>query len=331
MDFWKTTEDGRLLCLVCGHRCLLADGQRGLCSVRENRGGRIHCLTAGRLTAIHADPMEKKPLFHFLPGTRVMSVGSWGCNMTCPWCQNWQISQNRPQEEDSKEVTEPWELIEITERQKIPSLAFTYNEPTIALEYILDTFALAKGRGLRTVLVTNGFFSLVACGALAEVTDAMNIDLKLFNGQRYRRTTGGKLELIKHNIEELVSKKVWVELTSLIVPGVNDSQEEWAQATQWLVSVDPSIPWHFNAFHPSFEMGHTPPTDPSLLRRLKHQAQDLGARFVYTGNIPEAESHTDCPHCGKTLITRQDYEVHLSPNFRGVCPACQKEVPGVWE
>ncbi len=329
MKFFRNGDSGKLECLVCGHHCQLGPGQRGICGVRQNTGSEIVCLTAGRITCIHPDPMEKKPLFHFLPGEKVLSVGSWGCNMNCPWCQNWEISQNYPMD-SAAHVTEPWELIEITEREKVPALGFTYNEPTVALEYMIETLILAKKRSIKTILVTNGYFSSEATQALIPLLDGVNIDLKFFQTGKYQKYTRGKLELVKQNISQLWDAGVWVELTSLIIPKFNDDKVEWKNAAQWLKSISPSIPWHFTGFHPSYKMSDGYPTPPALLGELRTLAMKEGLDYVYSGNTVPGFTHTICPDCKKELIHRDGYKI-ISHGFSGICGGCGKNIPGVWK
>ncbi len=330
---------GTVRCTACEHWCVLAPGEVGKCGVRANLGGTLHVLVHGRAIALHVDPVEKKPLFHFLPGKPILSLGTLGCNLRCQFCQNWEISQARISQGElaggrlpylGREAA-PEELVEVCIEQGIPMIAFTYNEPVVAFEYAYETFQLAKEAGILTVFVSSGFETLRAIDTIGPYLDAANIDLKAYSDSFYREICGARLRPVLRNIEHMLRAGIWVEITTLLIPGLNDSAEEVAEAASWLASLSPDLVWHLTAFHPDYKMLDRPPAPHSTLVRAYQQARQAGLRYVYLGNVrdPEKES-TFCPSCGALLVARDWYRVRVLTALPGTCDRCGTRVPGVW-
>jgi len=331
---YQALDDSRVRCMLCAHCCRIAPGERGKCGVRLNRGGRLDTLVYGRAAALNIDPIEKKPLYHFLPGTLSLSVGTLGCNFRCPFCQNWEISQAYPVDNDHYDgvLGTPAELTELCLARRLPSVSFTYNEPTVFLEYALDTARLAHAHGLRTAFVTNGYQSRQALSALDGVLDAMNVDLKSFSDTFYSVYCGARLKPVLATIERALRQGIWVEVTTLVIPGLNDSTEELRSLARFLASLSPSLPWHATAFHPDNRMRDRPATPVETLLRASDIGHEAGLHFVYTGNIHDPRhSKTHCPGCGAKLIERGWHCALANRLAQGACPDCDTHIAGVWQ
>jgi len=331
----RTLKDQTVQCRVCEHYCTLHPGEWGKCGVRVNRDGKIYSAVYGNAVAAHVDPIEKKPLFHFLPGSKAFSIGTYGCNMRCRWCQNWQISQVRQVEEEHTPLREallPEAIVEIARRQHSESIAYTYNEPTVFFEYTYDTAKLAHEHGIKNVYVSNGFMSPETLERLTPYLDAINVDLKGFTNMLYEQYSGARLEPVKRNIATMVREtNIWVEVTTLVIPGLNDSDAELQAAAEWLASVSTDIPWHLSAFHPDYQMLDRPSTSITTLERAYAIGKAAGLKFIYLGNVLDPERETTfCPVCGETLIQRYGYNVRPRWPTPGVCPKCNTHLPGVW-
>jgi pyruvate formate lyase activating enzyme len=306
--------------------------------VRRNLDGALRLVVYGKAIATHVDPIEKKPLHHFLPATSVFSFGTVGCNLSCAWCQNWDISQHKRFDPAVDWIGEDWppdRIVAHCLRHGIPSIAFTYNEPAIYFEYAYDTCRLAREAGLRTVLVTSGFETLRALDAMATCLDAANVDLKAFTEETYRRYCGARLGPVMRNIRHLAAHGVWTEVTTLVIPRLNDSSAELGAIASFLVEVNPALPWHVSAFHPDYKLRDRPSTSASTLRRAWEIGRRAGLRHVYIGNVwGDATlagcSDTLCPHCGAPVILREGYQVQALWREPGVCPCCGGRVEGVW-
>lgn len=333
-DFYEETENGRLRCEVCPRRCRLREGQRGLCFVREARGGKVVLTTYARASGLVLDPIEKKPLYHFLPGTEVLSFGTAGCNLTCKYCQNWHLSRAATTSLAAKSA-EPNEIAALAERLGASSVAFTYNDPVVFLEYAVDVADLCRERGIRTVAVSNGYILPRPGRRLFGAMDAVNIDLKSFSEGFYRRMSGGHLGPVLETIERVHHETgAWLELTTLLVPGENDSPEEIDALIRWVLDrLGPSVPLHFSAFHPAFKMLQTPRTPKETLSRARSAAIRAGVRYAYTGNVHDPEGSTTlCPGCGDRLIVGGGFgsvQVNLDPG--GLCPGCGAALAGVFD
>ncbi len=330
----RSLRNGALQCRVCEHFCVIPPGAWGKCGVRQHVEGRLLLQVYGHPIAVHLDPIEKKPLYHFLPGSSIYSLGTLGCNFQCPWCQNWEISQFSVQEVGLPRghVLTPEDAVRQAQRQGAAAIAYTYNEPTIFFEYTLDIARLARAAGLRNVYVSNGFMSREALEALVPYLDAINIDLKGFSEAFYREYCGARLEPVKRNIADLVhTPSVWVEVTTLLIPGLNDSEAELRAAADWMAQVSPDIPWHFSAFFPNYRLTDRPPTPIATLLRAAQIAREVGMRYVYLGNVRDTEfSQTRCPQCGALLIQRSGYWTRPMWTEPGRCRACGTSIPGVW-
>jgi len=331
----RTLRDGSLQCRVCEHFCVIPLDGWGRCGVRQHVDGKLILQVYGYPIAVHLDPIEKKPLYHFLPGSAIYSLGTLGCNFRCPWCQNWEISQLTPREvglPHGKMMT-PEEVVRQAQRQGARAIAYTYNEPTVFFEYTLDIARLAREAGLRNVYVSNGFMSREALERLVPYLDAINIDLKGFSEPFYREYCGARLEPVKRNIADLVhNPAVWVEVTTLLIPGLNDSDAELRAAAEWMARVSPDTPWHFSAFFPAYQMLDRPPTPLTTLLKAAQIAREAGMRYVYLGNVRDTEfGQTRCPQCGAVLIQRSGYWTRPLWTQSGRCSACGAALPGVWE
>ena len=326
-------DDGRVQCDVCPRFCKLHDGQRGFCFVRAAEGGRIVLTTYGRSSGFAVDPIEKKPLYHFLPGTAVLSFGTAGCNLGCRFCQNWDISKSRDLDTLSA-VAPPSAIAREAKRLGCRSVAFTYNDPTVFLEYAVDTAKECHALGIKTVAVTAGYICPEPRADLYAHVDAANVDLKSFREEFYERITGAHLADVLDTLLFLKRKtKVWLEVTTLLIPGYNDSDEEIDDLTAWLAAnLGSRVPLHFSAFHPSWKMLDVPPTPRATLRRARALAQKNGLKYVYTGNVPDPEGEsTRCPVCNEMLIGRDGYRITKWKLVDGLCPVCREAPPGVFE
>jgi pyruvate formate lyase activating enzyme len=332
---WSTRlEDGRIRCDVCPRACDLREGQRGLCFVRRRESDAIVLTTYGRSSGFCVDPIEKKPLSHFLPGTSVLSFGTAGCNLACRFCQNWDISKSREVDTLADEAS-PERIADAALRLGCRSVAFTYNDPVIFLEYAVDVADACRERGVGAVAVTAGYVNPAPGRELFAHLDAANVDLKGFTEGFYHGVCAGHLSPVLDMLELLVHETdVWVELTNLVIPGLNDGDEELDAMTRWVVErLGPDVPMHFTAFHPDWKMRDRPPTPPSTLSRARRIALANGVRHAYTGNVhdPGGQS-TYCAGCGAPVIGRDGYEITAwRLDERGACGACGARCPGVLE
>ncbi len=332
--YWQKLDDGRIQCDVCPRECRLKDGQRGLCFVRARRGDGIVLTTYGRSSGFCIDPIEKKPLNHFLPGTPVLSFGTAGCNLTCKFCQNWDISKSR--EMDRLMDRAPPEAIAIAaERTGCRSVAYTYNDPVIFLEYAVDVARACRARGLKNVAVSAGYVKPEARREFFSFMDAANIDLKAFTDEFYSSLCTARLNPVLDTLVYLKHETdVWIEITTLLIPGQNDSAEEIEALSRWVVeNLGPDVPLHFSAFHPDYRMTDTPATPAGTLVRAWRIARAAGARYVYTGNIHHRETgSTYCHECGLLLIGRDWYRLDTwNLTSEGACPRCGTRCAGVFE
>jgi len=330
----RSLRDDAVQCRVCEHFCTLSPDAWGRCGVRLNREGRLYLAVYGQAISAHVDPIEKKPLFHLLPGARAFSVGTFGCNFRCRWCQNWQISQPGSLDLDSYlgHPLPPEEIVATAQRERCAVIAYTYNEPTVFFEYTYDTARLAHAQGLKNVYVSNGFMTQEVLELLAPYLDGINIDLKGFSESMYEEYAGARLAPIKRNIRWLAQETdVVVEVTTLVIPDLNDSDDELRAMATWLAEVDPALPWHVTAFYPNHLMRNRPPTPPSTLLRAYKIGKEAGLQFVYVGNIlDDTRSNTYCPACETRLIERHGYRTRVSWAEPGLCPQCGTQIPGCW-
>ena len=332
--FWESRGDQKVQCYLCAHKCKIDPGKRGICRVRENRDGTLYSLVYGRIISENIDPIEKKPLYHFLPGSRSYSIATVGCNFQCLHCQNYEISQYpRFHEGDIIGLLRaPEDIIAAARESQSVSISYTYTEPTIFLEFAQDTARLARAQGLHNVFVSNGFMTEPSARALAEVIDADNIDLKSFRDEHYRKVCKARLQPVLDTIVRLKQLGVWVEVTTLVIPGLNDSNEELTDIAQFIKGVDAGMPWHVSAFYPIYKMLDRPPTPVATLLKAREIGLAAGLRYVYTGNIPgKGGESTLCYACGEMLIDRVGFQILRNTLQDGKCSKCQAEIDGVWQ
>ena len=331
--WWHALDDGRLQCDLCPRHCRLHEGQRAFCFVRARQGDEIVLTSYGKSTGVCLDPIEKKPLNHFLPGTAVLSLGTAGCNLGCRFCQNWDISKSREVERLS-ETASPKAIAEVAHRLGARSVAFTSNDPVIWAEYAIDCAKECHALGLKTVAVTAGYITETARAEFFEHMDAANVDLKAFTEEFYHELCFGHLEPVKETLRWLVHQtKVWVEVTTLLIPGRNDSDDELDALCDWYATeLGPGVPLHFTAFHPDYKLLEPPPTPASTLTRARAIAQSKGLKYVYTGNVHDSTGGTTfCEGCGAALVVRDWYDILSFRLADQACGACGTRIPGVWE
>lgn len=330
--FYEKIGDNFVHCFLCSHHCKIAEGKRGICGVRENVGGNLYSLVFGKLAASAVDPIEKKPLFHFLPGSRAYSIATVGCNFRCLNCQNYDISQMpKPQKPVFGEEVSPEEIVETANLYKCESIAYTYTEPTIFFEYAYETAKLAKKEGIRNVFVSNGYISEEALKTIAPYLDANNIDLKSFSDDFYRKVCGARLDPILDAIKLHKELGIWIEITTLVIPSLNDSEENFRKIAEFIKNLDEGIPWHVSRFYPAYKLHDMPSTPVSVLDKAKKIGLEAGLKYVYQGNVPGEGENTYCPNCGKLLIQRQRYDVKLYELIDSKCPQCGSKIDGVWQ
>jgi pyruvate formate lyase activating enzyme len=330
-QWWEPDSNGRIHCYLCPRHCHIGNGQAGFCYIRVNQNGKLYSLGYASPAALQVDPIEKKPLNHFLPGTRTFSMGTAGCNMGCFFCQNWDISKSHHDQVNSRHVP-PDEVPLLAKKYGCASIAFTYNEPTIWGEYIIDICKAARPLGLETVMVSNGYITREAFHDIYDHIDAANVDLKAFTENFYGKITLTHLQPVLETLQWLKDEtKVWFELTNLMIPTLNDDPDETRRLAGWICDhLGPDVPLHFTAFHPDFKLQDKPRTSPETLHRARQIARDTGLRFVYEGNIHSEGGNTYCPTCNQLLIRRDWHDVLRNNLEEGKCPGCSTPIPGRW-
>jgi pyruvate formate lyase activating enzyme len=318
-------------CGLCARECTLADGERGTCRARVNAHGELRSLVYGRPIAIHTDPIEKKPFYHFLPGQAAFSLATAGCPLRCKFCQNWTISQASPEDYPSA-VRSPASIVEGAVREHAPIIAFTYNEPTVFAEYLTDIARAARPRGLRSVLVSCGFMNEAPLAEMCGVLDAIKIDLKGCDERFYRNVCGAELKPVLRSIRQVAKSPAHLEIVNLVVPTLNDSQAMLAELSKWVAGeLGPDVPLHFTRFHPDYQLPHLPDTPVPTLTRARELAMAQGLHYVYVGNVPgHPGNHTYCPKCGEVVIRRDGFFVSAVAMQRGKCAGCGQPIAGVW-
>ncbi len=318
----------RITCLLCQHYCQIKEGQVGICGVNKNENHKLKTLVYGYPSTINLDPVEKKPMYHFLPGTQALSLGTVGCNFQCPFCQNWQISQKHIINKDLKIL--PSEVVDLAIDNRAQSIAYTYNEPTIFYPYAKDIGIIAHNRGLKNIFVTNGFESTQVVKDMAFWLDGANVDIKSWNNSYYKNFLKGGLKAVKDTLIGLIQEGIWIEITTLLIEGDNDSDEELKQMASFIAQeLGVHVPWHLSAFHPDYKMLNHDSTKIETLQRAKKIAKEAGLLFVYLGNIV-ANNNTYCPNCDTLLIDRKDYRVIQNNLVSECCPKCHTVIKGVW-
>ena len=329
---YSAQENGEVVCSLCAHRCRIAPGKFGVCGARQNRRGLLYSLVYAELIAAHVDPIEKKPLYHVYPGSLSFSIATRGCNFRCRFCQNWEISQTSAARSNdfSGRSFSAGDVVRAAKAQNCRSIAYTYTEPTIFFEYAYDTAVLAHSEGLANVFVTNGYMTPEALETIHPHLDACNVDLKSFRDEFYREMCRARLEPVLESIRLMKELDIWVEITTLIIPGQNDSDEELARIARFISDLDRDIPWHISRFHPDYEYTSAPSTPPETLRRAFRIGRREGLRYIYIGNILGESEDTFCPSCGENLISRSGFSVSRLRMETGRCPFCGHAVAGLF-
>jgi len=331
-SYWQTIKGTILQCLLCPRKCVLVSGQRGICTVRINKEGKLYSLGYGDPVAIHIDPIEKKPFFHVSPGALVYSLAVAGCNMRCVFCQNWQISQSKPDEAQSYSLS-PEEAVNQAIQGNCHFIAYTYTEPTVFYEYMLDIAKLARSKGLKNTMHTCGYINPEPLNELLKYMDAVNVDLKGFSREIYAKIGGGaQLEPVLETLKAIKNAGVWLEITCLIIPGLNDETDKIKEMCVWIKeNLGDQVPVHFSRFMPAYQLMNLPPTPLEKLEEAYKIAKETGLKFVYIGNVPgHAAENTYCPNCGNIVVKRIGYEV-LENNIKdGKCKFCGNKIVGRW-
>ncbi len=330
--FQEQQEGGMVVCSLCSHRCHIAEGKRGICAVRQNDGGVLYSLVYDKVIAQNIDPIEKKPLFHFLPGSRSYSIATPGCNFRCLHCQNADISQ-LPRDHGGIVMgnnISPDTIVAAALQYGCKSISYTYTEPTIYFELAYDTARLAAQAGLKNVFVTNGYITPEALKTIKPYLHAANIDLKGFTDEFYKKVCGARLQPVLDSIKLYKEQGIWTEVTTLVIPGHNDSDQELRKIADFIRSVDESMPWHVSRFHPTYKLTDQPITPTATLKRARQIGHEAGLRFVYEGNVPGEGEDTICPECGKTVLNRIGFNVLENKVKSGKCGHCGAVLAGLW-
>lgn len=332
VSFYRKLPDLKIQCEICPKKCEIADLERGYCGNKENRKGTYYSLVYGQSCAAHIDPIEKKPLFHYLPSTNSFSIASVGCNFECKFCQNWRIAQYRPEQVESFHLP-PKEVVSLAKQKDCPTIAYTYTEPVVFYEYMHDTAKLAKSQGIGSVMISNGFINEEPLIKLCQQLSGVKIDLKAFTENFYKDYCSGELKPVLHTLKTLKKIGIWYEIVVLLIPTLNDDQGEIRDMCQWIkneLGVD--VPLHFSRFHPMYKIKNLPSTPVKTLENARKIAREIGLHYVYLGNVAGNEGeNTYCPSCGELLIRRIGYHIVSNLVGNGKCPKCGHVIPGVWQ
>jgi len=327
---YKKEENNKVHCFLCSHHCHISDGKFGFCKVRQNIDGVLYTHSYGKLIAQQVDPIEKKPLYHFYPGTSSFSIATKGCNFTCGFCQNWQISQTAKEKFDGAEEISAESVVDKAIKLGCKSISCTYTEPTIYFEYAFDVCKIAKSKGLSTVFVTNGYMTREALQTLRPYLDCCNIDLKSFNDAFYRKNCSARLEPVLQIIKDAYNAELWIEITTLVIPGENDSNNELEKIAHFIAELSPDIPWHVSRFFPQYEFDHKEITKVKTIENAKTIGLKAGLRYVYPGNIA-GESNTVCYNCKNVIVQRDGYRVMKLSVLNNRCTVCGSHISGKWK
>jgi len=330
--FYEKLANRKIKCKLCPRACTVGDKERGYCGVRENRGGTYYTLVHSRVCAAHVDPVEKKPLFHYLPGTNAFSVATAGCNVNCKFCQNWEISQSRP-EQIPADYAPPQRVAALAKQYKCPTIAYTYSEPVIFSEYLMDTADAGHKAGIRSIVVSNGYIQENALKQAYGKMDAVKIDLKAFTEKYYRDVVTGQLKPVLETLVTLRKMGKWTEIVYLVLPTLNDNDAEFRGLAKWIkANLGPDVPLHFTQFHPEYLLKNLPITPVPTLERAKAIADAEGLHYVYIGNVPgHPAQNTYCPQCHKLLVERAGFTANrVLIRKDGNCPYCKHPIPGIW-
>ena len=329
--FYQKLQNKKIKCKLCPRECTVGDRERGYCGVRENRGGTYYSLVHSRVCAAHVDPVEKKPLFHYLPGTLAFSLATAGCNVNCKFCQNWDISQSRP-EQVPAEFTPPQRVADLAKQYDCPTIAYTYSEPVVFSEFLMDAADAGHAAGIRSIVVSNGYMQQESLKAAYGKMDAVKIDLKSFTESYYRDVVTGQLKPVLDSLVTLRKMDMWTEIVYLVVPTLNDDDAEFLGLARWIkTNLGPDVPLHFTQFHPEYLLKNLPITPVPTLEQAKSIADAEGLHYVYIGNVPRHPAqNTYCPKCSKMLVERVGFTASQVLIRKGSCPFCQHPIPGVW-
>jgi pyruvate formate lyase activating enzyme len=331
-QFYEKQSGKSIKCKLCPRECVVGDRERGYCGVRENRGGTYYTLVHSRVATAHIDPIEKKPLFHFLPGTQAFSIATAGCNVNCKFCQNWEISQVRPEQVRS-DYAPPEKIASLAQENGCGAIAYTYSEPVIFTEYVLDCARAGRARNVPSVVISNGSIQETPLKRVCTSVDAIKIDLKSFSEKYYQEVVNGELKPVLSSLVTIRHAGVWLEIVYLVVPGRNDGDAEFRDLARWVKqNLGPDVPVHFTRFYPEYLLKNLPPTPIDTLERAKKIADAEGLHFVYIGNVPgNPAENTYCPKCGQPVVERAGFVVTQNRLRKGKCPGCQTTIPGRWQ
>jgi pyruvate formate lyase activating enzyme len=331
-EYQEKLADNIVKCHLCPHNCIISDGKSGLCRTRVNQGGILYAMSYGKICSIGLDPIEKKPLYHYYPGSMIYSIATSGCNLKCLNCQNWEISQFSP-DENRYNYLKPTEIVDLAGKNGSNGIAFTYTEPTVFYEYMMEICRVSKEKGLKNVIISNGYINQKPLETLSGYIDAANIDLKCFDDTVYKKLTGASLKPVLDSILLLKEKGVWLELTNLLVPGYSDDLKMIERMTRWLVENGfADTPIHFSRFFPTYKLADLKPTQVQTILEAVDIAVENGMKFVYTGNMPgKGGEDTICPVCRHKLIKRHGYDISIKDLTDDACPACGNLIPGIWD
>ncbi|MDI7261716.1 MAG: AmmeMemoRadiSam system radical SAM enzyme [Thermodesulfobacteriota bacterium] len=329
---YSPLEGEKVGCYLCNHRCVISPSKRGICGVRENREGKLFSLVFGHPISMNVDPIEKKPLFHLLPGSTSFSIATVGCNFRCLQCQNYEISQMPA---DKKKIdgsfAPPSQIVSLAKEYQCRSISYTYTEPTIYFEYAYETAVLASQEGIKNIFVTNGYMTEEALKTIQPYLDGANVDLKGFQERFYKEVCGARLKPVLENLRLMRELGIWVEITTLVIPTLNDSDKEFEEIAQFILSLGAEVPWHISAFYPTYKMLNLPRTPATTLHRAKEIGMKAGLRYVYCGNIPgQGGEDTFCHQCGRNVIERVGFRVAKNDLAKGECRHCHAKIEGVW-
>ena len=329
--FYEKLPYKKIKCKLCPRECVIEDHERGYCGVRENRGGTYYSLVHSRICSAHIDPIEKKPLFHFMPGAMAFSVATAGCNVNCKMCQNWEISQARPEQVRNTYVP-PKALAGLARQYQCPTIAYTYSEPVVFCEYVLDSAEAGRAAGVKSVVITGGYIQEEPLKEMCRRVDAIKVDLKAFSEKFYKEVVNGELKPVLNTLVTLRKQGMWNEIVYLVIPTLNDSDAEFKDLARWVKSeLGPDVPVHFSRFHPEYLLKNLPPTPQATLERAKSVCDAEGLHYVYIGNIPgHPAGSTTCPKCRRVIIEREGFTIRALHLNRGKCKFCQQPIPGVW-
>jgi len=331
--FYRVIEENKVYCYLCNHHCKISDGAFGICGMRENKGGKLYTHAYGEVIAAHVDPIEKKPIFHILPGTYSFSIATAGCNFQCGFCQNWQISQISKKKNSTLagHALMPQEIIKSAQANGCQSISYTYTEPTIFFEYAYETAKLAKKEGMLNIFVSNGFMTKEALDTIHPYLDGCNVDLKSFRDTFYRKICHGRLQPVLESIAYMKKLNIWVEITTLVIPEENDTEDELREIARFIAGVDPNIPWHISRFHPDYQFTDRRSTPDQVLERASSIGAEEGLRYIYIGNVPGKSENTLCPGCKQVLIQRYGFRVISNMMENGNCRFCKAQLSGIFQ